>query len=235
MLPSLILVAALGTPKPTPSPAPETMRRTAPLEPNHATIEGTQSLLQTSGQNWSKSSGVTSQLSGMYEFQASPTLRLANTLHWERLSSHYATAYQGTWTPWQFSFNEYDDELDVELGRAYYPVGVGVGYFDYNPVYDSGSQYDLAGFGVGVDRWPNFNVQRSYYASAWYYPTVKGSQPGAGTYGMLRADAGFNVRFSLVSPWSLRVGVQDESWFAKNAYASDTGFVGPYVSLSYWR
>ena len=228
MFAAFMLAAALATPTPTTAPAP-----TPPPEPNHITIAGTESFLQPSQEYWPHWSGVTSQISGMYEFQASARVRFADTLHWERLSSHYTSAFTGQATP--FNFNEYDDEFDVELGRPQLPTGVGIGYYDYNPVYDFPRTYDLAGFGLGVDHWSNWYVPRSFYYSLWYYPSVSGSQPSAGAYGIARVDLGLNVRQSLVSPWGFRVGVQDESWFSHNGNALSKNFLGAYVSLTWWQ
>jgi hypothetical protein len=228
MFAALLLAAALSTPRPSAAPTP-------PPEPNHVTIEAAQSFVQTAGEGWQNSNGAATQLSGRYEFQASPKLRFANTVHWERLSSVWTSYQDGISLPWYFNFNEYDDEFDVELGRPDVPTGVGVGYFSYRPVSDSGNLYNLSGFGVGIDRWANYYVPRSVYASAWYYPYLKASQDSAGAYGIARVDVGLNFRASLVSPWSYRIGVQDESWFSRNANSSDLHFFGPYLSLSYWR
>lgn len=229
MLRLVTLLAVLATPSPAPA-AP-----TPPPEPNHVTVEAIQSWLQTSGDGWQDAHGAASQLSGRYEFQVSPKLRFADTLHWERLSSTWRGRYDDTWFHTWFNYNEYDDELDVELGRPDYPTGVGIGLYSYNPVYDGPNTYSLHGLGVGIDRWPNYYVPRSFYYSAWYYPTVRGATPETGTYGILREDVGVNFRFNLTQPWNLRVGFSNDSWFAKDAYATDTGFTGPYIALSYWR
>jgi hypothetical protein len=69
----------------------------------------------------------------------------------------------------------------------------------------------------------------------WYYPDVRGAQPGSDAYGIARVDVGLNFRKSLVSPWSLRIGVQDESWFSRDPDDGNSNYLEPYVSLSYWR
>jgi hypothetical protein len=234
MFAALMLAATLVTPTPTPV-ATAFPLQTPPPEPNHVTVTGSESYVQAYQEYWPQWTGVTTQLSGMYEFQANSHLRLANTLHWERLSSTYITNFNNVVIPWRFNFTEYHDELDVELGRPWYPTGVGVGYYDYNPVYDAGRVYNLAGFGVGVDRWANWNVPRSLYYSVWYYPNVRGSQANAGAYGITRLDVGMNIRQSLVSPWGIRIGLQNETWFANNANAEYKNFAEPYVSLSWWQ
>lgn len=222
MLLAATLAAAIASPTPPP-------------EPNHITIEGIASALKTSGQGWNDAYGTSVAASARYEFQTAPKWRFANTLHWERISSTWSGTYPGgSFNTW-FNYTEYDDELDVEVGRPDYPTGLGVGYFDYNPIHDGPEDYNLTGFGVGIDRWPNYYVPRSYYGSLWYYPSVRGGAPDGGTYGILRADVGVNFRFNLTRPWNLRVGFANDSWFARNANASDTGFTGPYIALSYWR
>ena len=232
MLHVLALVIAVGSP--VPAATPDAVQ-TPPPEPNHITVEGIESWLKTSGAGWEKAYGSATQASARYEFQTAPKLRFADTLHWERISSTW-TGYTATGSyPTWFDYTEYDDELDVELGRPDYPTGVGVGYFDYNPVHDGVNNYNLTGFGLGIDRWPNYYVPRSFYGSLWYYPTVRGGTPETGTYGILRADVGVNFRFSLVQPWNMRIGFANDAWFARDAYSTDTGFTGPYIALSYWR
>lgn len=234
---AFIAAAALGaaaSSSPMPAPSPVYPVATPPPEPNHVTLEVTQSLLRTSGYEWEKASGTSTGASLRYEFQTTPKLRFADTLHWERLSS----TYQPSELPrarWWFDYAEYDDEFDVELGRPDLPTGVGVGYFDYTPVRDFKNTYNLRGFGIGIDRWANYYMPRSVYYSAWYYPDVRGGQVAAGAYGILRADVGVNFRPNLVGPWNVRVGVTSDTWFAKNAYATDTAFNGVYVGLAYWH
>jgi hypothetical protein len=231
ILAAAALVAALASA--SPSPAPNWMLQTPPPEPNHITIELLQSALSTSGQEWYSGNGYSTNASVRYEFQATPSARFANTLHWERLSSTYEP--DGYTPRWWFNYTEYDDEFDAELGRPDYPTGVGVGYFDYTPIDDYTNTYNLRGFGVGVDRWPNYYTPRSFYYSLWYYPDLHGGQVEAGAYAILRGDVGVNFRPNLIGPWNIRVGFMSDTWFAKNAYASDTGFNGVYVGLSYWR
>jgi hypothetical protein len=235
MLLAAALALALASPAPSAAPTPYNAVQTPPPEANHVTIEAMQSFLRTSGDGWVDAHGLGTQASTRYEFQAAPKLRLADSLHWERVSSTWQGSYEGTPFSTWFNFSEYDDELDVELGRPDYPTGVGVGYFDYNPIHDGPNNYNLVGVGLGVDRWPNYYVPRSFYYSAWYYPSVRGGTPETGTYGILRADAGMNFRFSLTRPWNLRVGFASDSWFARDPYATDTGFAGPYVALTFWR
>lgn len=207
---------------------------TPPPEPNHVTIDLVQSALATSGSQWEKARGSSINAALRYEFQATPHARFANTFHWERLSSSYSFAPHPS-APWWFNYNEYDDELDAELGRPDYPLGVGVGYFRYNPVYDFTETYSLSGFGAGIDRWPNYYTFHSLYYSAWYYPNVRAPGAGAEAYGILRADIGVNIRPDLVSPWNMRIGFMSDTWFAKSAGASNSAFNGPYVGVSYWR
>lgn len=207
---------------------------TPPPEPNHITVEAIQSFLRTSGDGWEKGMGLATQASVRYEIQAAPKLRLANTLHWERVSSTWQGSYPGgTFLTW-FHFTDYDDELDVELGHPEYPTGIGIGYFDYSPIHDGPADYNLNGIGFGVDKWPNYYVPRSYYGSLWYYPSMRSGTPGEGTYGIFRADAGVNFRFNLLKPWNMRVGVAADTWFGRTG-ATDTGFAGPYIAFTYWR
>jgi hypothetical protein len=224
---------AIALASPSPSPAPNYMLQTPPPEPNHVTIELLQSVLVTSGEEWYGGNGASTNASVRYEFQATPKARFANTVHWQRLSSTYAP--DGETPKWWFDFTEYDDEFDAELGRPDYPLGVGVGYFDYTPIHDYTNDYNLRGFGFGIDRWPNYYTPRSFYYSAWYYPSLRGGQPDSGTYGILRADVGVNFRPNLVGPWNIRVGFMSDTWFAKDEYAGDSGFNGPYVGLSFWH
>ena len=93
----------------------------------------------------------------------------------------------------------------------------------------------MQGLGVGIDRWTNYYLPRSWYYSAWYYPNLRNSNPAEGRYDILRAEIGMNVRASLVSPWNLKIGVQSENWFARKAPAGDMWIAGPYISLSYWK
>jgi hypothetical protein len=209
------------------------MLQTPPPEPNHVTLDLAQSALVTSGSEWLNGTGSSINATLRYEFQATPKLRFANSLHWERLSSTYNPG--GAPASWWFDYTEYDDEFDAELGRPDYPFGVGVGYYDYTPIHDYTNDYNLRGFGFGIDRWPNYYMPSSFYYSAWYYPSMSGGQVEAGAYGILRLDAGVNFRPNLVGPWNIRIGVASDTWFAKNAYAGDSGFNGPYVGLSWWR
>lgn len=229
MLATVVLLGALATPSPPPYPV-----QTPPPEPNHVTIDLVQSVLKTSGYDWENAHGFGTNAAIRYEFQASPKARFANSLHWERMSSVYNIPEAPT-HPWWFSFVEYDDEFDVELGHPEYPLGVGVGYFDYTPVYDYKNTYNLRGFGVGLDRWPDYYTFHSLYYSLWYYPDVRGGQTEAGAYGILRGDVGVNFRPSLVRPWNFRVGFASDTWFAKDRYATSSSFNGPYVGISYWR
>ena len=218
------LAAATAAP-PTPTPPPE---------PNHITVEAMQSFLRTSGDGWDAAKGLATQASVRYEFQASPKIRLANTLHWQRLSSTWQGSYPGgTFFTW-FHFTDYDDELDLEVGHPEYPTGFGVGYFDYSPIHDGPTNYNLTGVGFGADKWPNYYVPRSYYGSIWYYPSMRSGVAGEGSYSILRMDAGVSFRFNLAQPWNMRVGVSADSWFGRNG-ATDTGFAGPYIALTYWR
>jgi hypothetical protein len=197
------------------------------------TIDVEQSLLRTSGYEWQSGSGASTNAAIRYEFQATPKARFANSLHWQRESSTYLPA--GNSPRWWFDYDEFDDQVDAEFGRPDLPTGVGVGYYDYAAIHDFTNTYNLRGFGVGLDRWANYYVPRSFYYSAWFYPDVRGGQAEAGAYAILRAEAGINFRPNLASPWNLRIGVMSDSWFAKNSYATDSGFDGPYVGLSYWR
>lgn len=229
---ALVLGALLASPAPVPSSVYPV--QTPPPEPNHVTVEMLQSALVTSGYEWQHAKGASTHASLRYEFQATPKMRFANTAHWERLSSTYVPADFPTHT-WWFNYTEYDDEFDAELGRPDLPLGVGVGYFDYTPVHDFRNDYNLRGVGVGVDRWANYYMPRSFYYSAWYYPDVRGGQTAAGAYGILRLDIGANFRPDLVRPWNVRIGIMSDTWFAKNAYATDSGFNGPYIGITYWR
>ncbi len=231
----MLCAVALALAVTSPAPTPYNATQTPPPEPSHITIEAMQSFLETSGSGWQNAHGFGTQASLRYEFQAAPKTRFANTVHWERVSSTWQGSYDETPFSTWFNFNEYDDEFDIELGRPDYPTGVGIGYFDYNPVYDGPNTYNLRGLGIGVDRWPNYYVPRSFYYSMWYYPSVRGGTPETGTYGILRADIGVNFRFNLTQPWNLRVGFSNDAWFARAAYSTDTGFTGPYVALSYWH
>jgi hypothetical protein len=218
----------------SPAPAPQYPVQTPPPEPNHVTIDVVQSVLDTSGYEWENGHGYSTQAAVRYEFQATPKARFANTLHWERLSSVYAPADFPN-KSWWFDYVEYDDEFDAELGRPDYPLGVGVGYFDYSPVYDFKNTYNLRGFGIGFDRWPNYYTFHSLYYSLWYYPDVRGGHIQAGAYGIVRGDVGINFRPDLMRPWNVRLGFASDTWFAKNAFATDTGFNGPYIGFSFWR
>ncbi|MDE2482139.1 MAG: hypothetical protein KGN02_08110 [bacterium] len=216
----------------TASPAPVVPAQTPPPEPNHVTLDIQGGPLVTSGNAWIGGNGTMTQLGARYEFQATPKARFANTLQWQRLASHYAFAGGPRWN---FDYDQFDDEFDVELGRPDLPTGVGVGYFSYNPVYDFNETYALHGFGIGVDRWANYYMPRSYYYSAWYYPSLRGATLDYGKYAVLRLDVGVNFRPNLVGPWNLRVGFMSDTWFARNANASDSGFNGPYVGVSFWH
>ncbi|MBC5815783.1 MAG: hypothetical protein GIW97_04500 [Candidatus Eremiobacteraeota bacterium] len=180
-LSALVLAAVLASPTLAPP--------TPPPEPNHVTIEANQGVLGTTGQEWQKSGGASFALSGRYEFQAGAKLRFANTVHWERLSSVY-TYDDGNES---FNYTEYNDEFDVELGRPEVPTGLGVGYFFYKPVDDASYHYNLGGFGVGVDHWPNYYVPRSVYYSLWYYPDARGKQNNTPAY----ADRALRCRTQL--------------------------------------
>ncbi|HET9029034.1 MAG TPA: hypothetical protein VFN49_02570, partial [Candidatus Aquilonibacter sp.] len=160
---------------------------TPPPEPNHVTVDVLQSVLKTSGYEWENAHGYATAASIRYEFQASPKLRFADTLAWQHPSSVYNSPDFPT-HPWWFNDVQYRNELDVELGRPDYPLGVGVGFYDYTPVNDFGNIYNLRGFGLGVDRWANYYTFVSPYYSLWYYPDVRGGQVTAGAYGIVRAD-----------------------------------------------
>ena len=223
-----LLLALLATPAPAAYPS-----STPPPEPNHVTIDVEQSVLRTSGYEWESGNGFSTNAAVRYEFQATPKARFANAVHWQRESSTYLP--EGQSPRWWFDYNEVDEQFDAELGRPDLPTGVGIGYYDYSTVYDFTNTYTLRGFGVGVDRWANYYMPRSLYYSAWYYPDIRGGQVQAGAYGILRAEAGINFRPSLTSPWNIRIGFMTDTWFAKNGYATDSAFNGPYVGFSFWK
>lgn len=229
MLPALTLAAALATPTPAALPTP-----TPPPEPNHVTLAGIEGFVLGSGEGRRHWNGYTSEAWGLYEFQAGPHLRFADSLHWERFSSHFTASFLGTTFAAPFDFDEYDDQLDVELGRPWLPTGVGIGYYDYSPVYDV-VPYHLAGFGFGVDHWANWYVVTSPYYSVWYYPDLTSAASAGRVYGIARADVGVNFRRSLVSPWGVQIGVQDDSWFGQNARSPSLNFLEPYVRLTWWQ
>lgn len=228
-----LLLGAIFAATPLPMPSPVYPVATPPPEPNHVTIDVEQSFLRTSGYEWEQGRGTSTNVALRYEFQATPKARFANALHWQRESSAYLPG--GFPKRWWFDYNEIDDQFDVELGRPDLPLGVGVGYYDYSTVYDFTNTYNLRGFGVGIDRWADYYTPRSFYYSAWYYPDIRGGQLEAGAYAILRAEAGVNFRPNLTSPWNFRIGFMSDTWFAKNAFATDSGFNGPYVGLSYWH
>lgn len=233
MFAALLLAAALTSPSPAPMPFPE---QTPPPEPNHITLAAEGSYVTASGDNWQNWNGFSAQALGQYEFNAGPHLRFSNTLHWERLSSNYAVSFAGTTFHAPFNFDEYDDEFDVELGKPQLPTGLGIGYYDYSPVYlFYPGTYHMSGLGFGVDRWANWYVPSSFYVSAWYFPSLTSTGASGIAYGILRADLGFNVRQSLVSPWGFRVGVQDEAWFGQNVRSPNYNFIDPYVSVTWWQ
>jgi hypothetical protein len=203
MFAALALVAAVATPSPAPV-------ATDAAEPNHVTIAG------------SAGSGFSAQAFGLYEFQATPHLRLSDELHWGRLSARRLT------------YDEYDDEVDVELGPGDLPTGVGVGYLTFSPLYSPRLAH-MSGWGIGVDRWPNWGAIAAPYFTLWYYPSVTSGQAGTPAYGVLRANAGYNVRAGLANPWGFQIGVEDESWFAANGRARSTNVLSPYVSVTWWQ
>jgi hypothetical protein len=229
MFAELLLAATLATPNPASIPSP-----TPPPEPNHVTLAGTGSYLWASGDNWQNWHGFISQAWGLYEFQASPTLRFSDEFHWERLSSNFDVTFRGATFNSPFNFDEYDDEFDVELGKAQLPTGVGVGYYDYSPVYDF-TPYHLSGFGFGVDHWSNWYVITSPFYNVWYFPNLTSASPTNKAYGILRADVGVNIRKSLVSPWGVQFGLEDEDWFGHNANSAHLNFLSPYVSITWWQ
>lgn len=220
-------------PTPAPIASPAYPIATPPPEPNHLTIDLEETFQRTSGYEWEQAKGTATNAAIRYEFQATPKARFANTVHWQRESSTYLPG--GYSKAWWFDYTEYDDEFDVELGRPDLPLGVGVGYFDYTPVHDFTNDYNLRGFGIGIDKWPDYYTPHSWYYSVWYYPSLSGGQEEAGAYSVLRADLGFNWRPNLTRPWNFRIGFMSDTWFAKNGYAADTAFNGAYVGLSYWR
>ncbi|MGH7738053.1 MAG: hypothetical protein ACREMP_09345 [Candidatus Tyrphobacter sp.] len=225
----IALAAALATPAPAVEPS------TPPPEPNHITVAGEAGYVATLGCNFCKNwSGFTAQALGQYEFQVSPHLRLSDTLHWDRFSSSYRYAYgRRTYTA-GFDYDEYDDQLDVEIGRPQLPTGIGIGYFDAQPVYQTRLLYHLSGLGFGVDHWADWGARASPYVSAWYYPHLTGSSTQA--YAIFRGDLGLNVRESLASPWGVRVGVQYEHWNGQSAAMGNyLNFFVPYVSITWWQ
>lgn len=227
MFAAIALVLALATAPPI------VPLQTPPPEPNHVTIDIDGGPVITSGNQWIGGRGTMTQLGARYEFQTTPKLRFANTFQWQRLASHYAPA--GAPYTWNFDYDQLDDELDIELGRPDVPTGIGIGYFTYNPIYDYTSTYNLHGFGIGIDRWANYYRPRSYYYNVWYYPSMRGASLENGTYGILRGEVGLNFRLNLLQPWNIRVGFLSDTWFARNGYATDSGFNGPYIGVSYWH
>lgn len=229
MFAELLLAATLATPAPPALPSP-----TPPPEPNHVTLAGTESYIWAGGAGWRNWTGLSSQAWGLYEFQVSPKLRFSDEVHWQRLSSNFNVTFGGmTYNP-SFNFDEYDDEFDVELGKAQLPTGVGVGYYDYSPVYDI-APYHLSGFGFGVDHWSNWYVVTSPFYNVWYFPNLTSAQAAGKAYGIVRADLGVNVRASLVSPWGVQFGFQDEDWLGHNASSPHLNFFSPFVSVTWWQ
>lgn len=231
MFAAVVLAAALASP----TPAPQYPVQTPPPEPNHITIDLTQQWLKTASNGWQNTTGVSTQASLRYEFQTSQHTRFNNTFHWEHMTSTWDGTFGNQTFTIPYDYTLYDDELSLELGHPEYPFGVGLGYFSYSPIFDGQTRYTMQSWGLGIDQWTNYYRPSSYYYSAWYYPSLSSSTPNEGTYGVLRADLGVNLRPNLVSPWNVKLGVQSESWFAHGAPASDLWIVGPYVSLSYWR
>lgn len=199
-----------------------------PTEPPHLTVEAITDFIQTEDPAW-QGTGNIFEGSARAEFPIGSLGRFADTLHASNMSSQY-TLLQKTYA---FNDQEWDDEFDYEFGSAQYPYGVGIGYLHYSPLGASRFTYSMHGFGAGLDKWPNYYLPVSIYASAWLYPSVTTSEEYV--YDIWRYDAGVNLRFTLVSPFSFKFGIKDETWIGRNGDSKNYRFFGPYAGISYWR
>lgn len=178
---------------------------------------------------WSGSgagSGTTLEGVAVGEFNLTGVARFALTVHAERATLR-SSGYP-------LDFTQSDAQLEAEFGRAWYPFGAGIGYI-HEHEYDGSDLFGLHGMGFGVDRWPNFYIPSSYYGSIWYYPRASGLTDEPYSYAIWRFDAGVNLRFTLRSPWSAKLGIKDEQWTARVGDAPTFHLIGPYAAISWWQ
>jgi hypothetical protein len=212
----------------TPSPVLNVTPQPVPTEPAHYTIEYGQTFIGDDGTGW-QGTGSIANARAQVDFPAGSIGRFSDQLMYESLSS----AWGRHKTPYDFA--AWEDQFEYEFGSDQYPWGVGVSYRRYGPLDDAGQVLSLQGPGVGFDKWPDFYIPYSIYTSVWYYPTITPSAMDYGKYGIWRYDVGVNVRLNSTSPFSVKIGVHDESWYPKDIYGGTLRVVGPYAAFTYWR
>jgi hypothetical protein len=128
------------------------------------------------------------------------------------------------------AFNARDYDLDARVGlRVLQPrIYIGVGYIWRG---NNAGYPNVNGVGFGLEKLPDMNRPFSFYGSAYYYPSVKGTI-GIYTlgYDILKYDLGVSYAFQGI-PLFVEGGFLGEHGWATNASPSGYSEAGPYVGI----
>jgi len=158
-------------------------------------------------------------------------------------TNQFVTAIGGlfSYQPVTVPFVGRDYDLDTRLGlRVLNPrVYIGIGYMwrSNNEGYPA-----MSSFGVGVEKLPDLDQAFSFYGSAWYYFSVRGtcscvsnlgpgfSGPYVIGYGVLKYDLGVSYSFQ-GSPLFVEAGFLGDRGWAQMSAPSSFSESGPYAGL----
>jgi hypothetical protein len=147
------------------------------------------------------------------------------------------TAIGGQFQTFVPQFNVRDYDLDARVGlRVLQPrIYIGVGYLwrSNNAGYPA-----INNVGFGLEKLPDLNHPFSFYASAYYYPSVKGtcgtgecpSGPFTLAYNILKYDVGVVYSFQGI-PLFIEGGFLGDKGWAQQSAPSPFAESGPYVGL----
>jgi hypothetical protein len=147
------------------------------------------------------------------------------------------TAIGGQFQTFVPAFNGRDYDLDARVGlRILQPrIYIGVGYIwrSNNTGYPS-----INAVGFGLEKLPDLNHPFSFYGSAYYYPSVKGtcgtnicpSGPFTLSYNILKYDVGVVYSFTGI-PLFIEGGFLGDRGWQQDAAPAPFSESGPYVGL----
>ena len=224
-------VVAQSTPAPV--EIPHARRRPPAFALVHYTFEYQHEAVTATGVDWYDGSGSTDQLTAQTEFFVRGKYQISNRFVAARLNSQFQFQLApGKRVPGYWNHTYFEDELDYEFGQKKL-VGAGIGYLYYQPIAVPGQRYNLRGLGAGIDKWPDFDRRFSFYGGAWYFPNMTPND-ASDAYQIWQYDIGANLRANRESPYSMKLGFNDELWTSKLG-GGNLRFSGPYMSLTYWK
>ncbi|HEY5425040.1 MAG TPA: copper amine oxidase N-terminal domain-containing protein [Candidatus Tumulicola sp.] len=136
------------------------------------------------------------------------------------------------------SFNVRDYDLDARVGlRILQPrIYIGVGYLWRS---NNAGYPGINGVGFGLEKLPDLNRPFSFYASGYYYPSVKGTcdspspcpgGPFSLEYNVLKYDLGVSYAFQGI-PLFIEGGYLGDKGWAQSAAPGPFSEAGPYVGI----